>query len=103
MTSLLLLILALFLGMCAVGTTHAARALAPQAWLLHKPLSCDLCMSWWSSWLGVVLLGAGGTIGTGGAIGTIGMIRMIATTLAVVLASTGLSVLLLKAAWRLGE
>jgi hypothetical protein len=101
MTPLPLLILALFLGLCAAGATHAARALAPQGWLLHKPLSCDLCMSWWSSWLGVVLLWVGGSFPVGG--GAIGMIRMIATALAVVLASTGLSVLLLKAAWRLGE
>lgn len=37
------------LGIAASGTTLVARALAPQAWLLVRPLSCDLCMSWWGS------------------------------------------------------
>jgi hypothetical protein len=36
-------------GLAASGVTAIARALAPVTWLLVKPLSCDLCMSWWSS------------------------------------------------------
>lgn len=36
-------------GIAASGATAIIRAVVPQTWLLHKPLSCDLCMSWWSS------------------------------------------------------
>lgn len=36
-------------GLGASGVTAIIRAVVPQTWLLHKPLSCDLCMSWWSS------------------------------------------------------
>lgn len=44
-----LLATALLVGLAASGVTFIARALAPQTWLLHKPLACDLCMSWWAS------------------------------------------------------
>lgn len=37
------------IGLGASGLTAIVRAVVPQTWLLHKPLSCDLCMSWWSS------------------------------------------------------
>jgi hypothetical protein len=41
--------LVLLMGLAAAGLVAIARALAPTLWLIHKPLSCDLCMSWWSS------------------------------------------------------
>jgi hypothetical protein len=51
------LVLAVFFGLAASGITSIIRAVVQEArplWLLEKPLSCDLCMSWWSS-LAVVL------------------------------------------------
>lgn len=39
----------LLLGYAAAGLASIVRALVPTLWLLHKPLSCDLCMSWWCS------------------------------------------------------
>ena len=36
-------------GLAAAGIAHVARAIAPIPWLMRKPLSCDLCMSWWPS------------------------------------------------------
>jgi hypothetical protein len=47
---------ALLVGLFAAGATMVTRELAPLAWLMVRPLSCDLCMSWWGSWLGVVAL-----------------------------------------------
>lgn len=44
-----LLALVVTVGLAASGTTAIIRAVVPQLWLLRKPLSCDLCMSWWSS------------------------------------------------------
>jgi hypothetical protein len=50
-----MLVLALILacGLSAAGITAIARTLAQDygkpEWLLAKPLSCDLCMSWWGS------------------------------------------------------
>ena len=43
--------LVLLIGLGAAGLTAVIRALAPTLWLLHKPLACDLCMSWWSTLL----------------------------------------------------
>ena len=51
-----MLSLVLVVGLMSAGLTLVARALAPQLWLLHKPLSCDLCMSWWGAWAGTALL-----------------------------------------------
>jgi hypothetical protein len=53
MTSLFLA--AILVGLFAAGTAQIVRALVPTLWLLVKPLSCDLCMSWWGSLLGVGL------------------------------------------------
>jgi hypothetical protein len=36
-------------GAAAAGVAHVVRAIAPIPWLMRKPLSCDLCMSWWTS------------------------------------------------------
>ena len=49
------LALVLLFGLAASGTTAIIRAIVPVPWLLQKPLSCDLCMSWWAS-LATVLL-----------------------------------------------
>lgn len=43
------LLMALFLGLAAAAAATIVRALVPTLWLLIKPFSCDLCMSWWSS------------------------------------------------------
>ncbi len=51
----MILELVLILGLFAAGMTAIIRALVPMLWLLHKPLSCDLCMSWWGSLGGAVL------------------------------------------------
>ncbi len=37
------------MGLAAAGIVMIIRAVVPTMWLLHKPFSCDLCMSWWSS------------------------------------------------------
>lgn len=37
------------MGLSAAAIALIIRALVPTMWLLHKPFSCDLCMSWWSS------------------------------------------------------
>ena len=48
-----LLCLIVFGGLSAAGITATARTLAQDygrpEWLLAKPLSCDLCMSFWGS------------------------------------------------------
>ena len=47
-----LLALAVLFGFAAAGITATVRAIIDSAnplWLLEKPFSCDLCMSWWSS------------------------------------------------------
>ena len=46
----MILLLALILGLAASGVTNIVRAVVPQHWLLVKPWSCDLCMSFHSSW-----------------------------------------------------
>lgn len=51
MAAALLLTTILAVGLIAAGVASVVRAVAPQEWLLHKPLSCDLCMSWWSSFV----------------------------------------------------
>ena len=48
----MLLATAILVGLAASGLTAVIRAVVQEVrplWLLHKPLSCDLCMSWWSS------------------------------------------------------
>ena len=42
----------LALGLIAAGLTSVIRAVVPQSFLLIRPFSCDLCMSWWSSLVG---------------------------------------------------
>lgn len=44
--------LALFtlrLAATAIGFTFVMRSLSPRSFLLHKPLSCALCLAWWPS------------------------------------------------------
>jgi hypothetical protein len=43
-------------GLAAAGLTHVVRAAAPMALLLRKPVACDLCMSWWGSFIGIGVL-----------------------------------------------
>ena len=45
----MLLLLALVFGLGAAAATVIIRELAPITVLLRKPVSCDLCMSWWLS------------------------------------------------------
>lgn len=55
----MILTLAILVGLSASGLTALARTLAQDygraEWLLLKPLSCDLCMSFWGSFLSVVV------------------------------------------------
>lgn len=74
------------IGLVAAGTALIVRAVVPQHWLLVKPFSCDLCMSWWSSLVASVLVGGFGLPGMCAAVG-----------------GTAVSVFLLKAVNRLGE
>jgi hypothetical protein len=46
------LALVVVLGLAAAGAVAVVRAVVQELrpmWLLVKPLSCDLCMSWWAS------------------------------------------------------
>lgn len=45
-----------FIGLAAAGAAQVIRALAPVPLLMRKPLSCDLCMSWWGSFIGACVL-----------------------------------------------
>lgn len=51
-----MILMTLSLGLIAAGLTLVIRAVVPQLWLLVKPFACDLCMSWWSAWLGAIML-----------------------------------------------
>jgi len=42
---------AFLVGLAAAGLAQVARALAPLSILTRKPVSCDLCMSWWGALL----------------------------------------------------
>jgi hypothetical protein len=46
------LALVVVLGLAAAGAVAVVRAVVMDRWpmwMLEKPLSCDLCMSWWAS------------------------------------------------------
>jgi hypothetical protein len=47
----------LAIGFAAAGLALVVRALVPTLWLLIKPFSCDLCMSWWGSVVFTLLAG----------------------------------------------
>jgi hypothetical protein len=36
-------------GLASAGSASVIRAVVPTTWLLVKPFSCDLCISWWPS------------------------------------------------------
>lgn len=80
----------LAVGLCAAGSALIVRAVVPQLWLMVKPFSCDLCMSWWSS---LVASAAIATIdGTG-----------ILTASVAAVGGTAVSVVALKTANRLDD
>ena len=83
----------LTLGLFAAGLALILRAVAPQPWLLHKPLSCDLCMSWWGSVVGAA-------VRFGGAVGVDSDMSLITVAPAVV-AAVAVSVVVLKSINRL--
>lgn len=66
--------LALLIGLSASGLTAIARTVAQDhgkaEWLLEKPLSCDLCMSFWGSFVSVALWSTGYSFGFGEALVT---------------------------------
>lgn len=70
-------------GMIAAGAALIIRAVVPQPWLLNKPLSCDLCMSFWSSVVFGMLIGT--------------------NSIPAVVGGVAVSVLVLKAVNRLGD
>jgi len=77
-------------GLCAAGSALIVRAVVPQLWLMAKPFSCDLCMSWWSavvSSVAVATLDGAGPLTAG--VAAVG--------------GTALSVVLLKATNRLDD
>lgn len=45
------------IGLSAAGAALVIRAVIPTLWLLVKPFSCDLCLSWWGSLAIAVLRG----------------------------------------------
>lgn len=61
--------LALLVALSASGLTALARTLAQDygkaEWLLEKPLSCDLCMSFWGSFFTTVVWSTEHSIGIG--------------------------------------
>jgi hypothetical protein len=88
-----LLPLALVLGLAAAGAVAVVRAVAMELrpmWLLSKPLSCDLCMSWWASIAVAVFALAAG------------LLEATASPLAV-LASTAVSLACVRGSNRLSE
>lgn len=89
---LALLCLTVVCGLSTAGITAIARTLAQDygkpEWLLNKPLSCDLCMSFWGSVVSVGLAGLAESVSPP------------AATLAV-LGSVGVGLVTVKAASRL--
>jgi hypothetical protein len=87
-----LLLLALLCGLTASGFTFTVRAVVQEVrpmWLLVKPLSCDLCMSWWASILAVLAFSE--------------QIPTAPAFAVTVLAATSIGVLLTKTAGRLAD
>ena len=87
-----ILALAIVCGLAAAGMAATARVLAQDygraEWLLVKPLSCDLCLSFWGSLFAVLLAAAAEPISVPAA--------MLAG-----FGSIGVSLLAIKAAMRL--
>lgn len=87
-----LLSVILVCGFASAGITAIARTLAQdygrQEWLLAKPLSCDLCMSFW------------GSVAAVGGVATVESVSLVSAMLAVS-GSVGVSLVAVKAASRL--
>lgn len=85
--------LAILIGLSASGLTAIARTVAQDhgkaEWLLEKPLSCDLCMSFWGSFVSVALWSSHQSIG---------FIEAVITTFG----GVGTALVVTKAANRLG-
>lgn len=81
---------ALMLGFAAATVATIIRAFVPTLWLLVKPFSCDLCMSWWSS----LVLSVAVTVQHPMALTDAGLM---------ILAATAVSMLLLKTYSRLSD
>jgi hypothetical protein len=87
-----LLALVVLFGLVAAGITATVRAVIDSAnplWLLEKPFSCDLCMSWWSS-IAIVIAWAAHD-GLELVPGTLAVFGSIAVALCVTKAATRLS------------
>jgi hypothetical protein len=88
-----LLALALLLGLVAAGSVDVIRAVLMEVrpmWLLVKPWSCSLCMSWWCSVAAVTFYGV-----------TIGL--TVPDALLATLASTAVSLGVVRGSNRLAE
>jgi hypothetical protein len=85
-----LLQLIVIAGIAAAGAVNVVRAVVPTLWLLVKPFSCDLCMSWWSS-LAVTI-----------AYATVSPVTVLEAAIAV-LGGTALSLILVKLVGVLSE
>jgi hypothetical protein len=98
------LALVLTCGFTAAGLTAVVRALAPLSWQLRKPVSCDLCMSWWCSWLALLnvayvkVIAAMGFLGAWTPGGLEMQLRLAVPTLPYVFAVTGAALLITKVA-----
>lgn len=86
--------LALLIGLSAAGLTAIARTVAQDhgnpEWLLVKPLSCDLCMSFWGSLISTVIW-------------SISRPFVVPEFVLTITAGVGVSLVAIKAANRLGD
>lgn len=91
-TAAVVLVLSVVGGLAAAGLTAAIRVGVQdhigEAWLLRKPLSCDLCMSFW------------GSVAAVGGFALSESVSLISAMLAV-FGSVGVSLVAVKAASRL--
>jgi hypothetical protein len=78
----------LVIALVASGLVHVVRALAPDAWKIRKPISCNLCMSFWTSLFVSFLFWA--------MAGWVTIIPAIFNACVYVLAATSICVMLLK-------
>lgn len=87
----MILLFAMILGLAASGLTSIVRAVVPQSWLLVKPWSCNLCMSFHGSWVMLLVT----SIDTAAPLPTIGEAGLL------IAASTAVALLVTNAVSRL--